>query len=142
MLTGRSSVRFLARSSPFLIRPRLRKPCGDLKCRSGISISNHSSREGMQMGLAEVTVIKITCDNPKCPGHPNLDDSDRTGWLFMNYEIYGQPSQQGVFGSADCVAQAASDVEAAPTGEPTRVFAGIEPAQTVGMPTMPPEPAA
>lgn len=67
-----------------------------------------------------------------------MDDSDRTGWLFMNYEVYGQPTQQGVFGSAECVAQAASDVEATPTGEATRVFAGIEPAQVMGMtPPMP-----
>ena len=76
-------------------------------------------------------VIKITCDNPKCPGHPDLDETDRTGWLFMNYEVYGQPTNQAVFGSADCVAEAAAN---APDPKPgiVQVFDGVEPAQTMG----------
>ena len=57
----------------------------------------------------------------------------------MNYEVYGQATQQGVFGSAECVAQAASDAaaEPKPQGEPVQVFAGIEPAQVMGMPVAP-----
>src|SRR5262245_1797079 len=85
------------------------------------------------MGLEQITVIKITCVNPKCPGHPNLDDKDRTGWLFMNFEVYGQPTQQGVFGSTDCVSQAAADAPIKPPDEigPKQVFAGIDPGQSM-----------
>jgi len=63
----------------------------------------------------------------------------------MNFEVYGEPTQQGVFGSADCVSQAAADApapEPKPEGvgisAPVRVFAGVEPAQGVGMPGPPP----
>ncbi len=46
----------------------------------------------------------IACDNPACPGHPELDAGDRAGWLFVTAELYGDPTFQRVYGSLDCVA--------------------------------------
>lgn len=57
------------------------------------------------MAVDETTVLVITCDNKDaCPGHPELDPNERTGWLFVNAEVYGMPVVQYVYGSADCVA--------------------------------------
>lgn len=66
------------------------------------------------MPVEEVTVTRISCDNPKCPGHPDLDEKDRTGWLFITHEVYGEPTVSNVFGSADCLSAASGDEEAAP----------------------------
>jgi hypothetical protein len=61
------------------------------------------------MPVEETTVTNITCDNPACPGHPELDPTSRTGWLFISSEVYGDPVAQHVFGSADCLATASAD---------------------------------
>jgi len=55
------------------------------------------------MPVEEATVLKITCDNPACKGHPDLDERDRTGWLFISSEVYGDLTQQSVFGSVECL---------------------------------------
>jgi len=62
------------------------------------------------MPVNERTIIEITCDNPDCPGN-ELDSSDRTGWLFITSEVYGQPSQSHVFCSQSCVNAATADSE-------------------------------
>jgi len=60
------------------------------------------------MPITEVTVLKIECDNTACPGN-KLDSKDRTGWLFVSSEVYGEPGQQHVYCCADCAgADAAS----------------------------------
>ena len=55
------------------------------------------------MPVEETAVLNITCDNPNCPGHPDLDPAVRTGWIFVSHEEYGQPTAQHVFGSYDCL---------------------------------------
>jgi hypothetical protein len=55
------------------------------------------------MPVEQKEVLLIACDNPDCPGHKDLDNSDRTGWLFVSSEVYGQPTQQHVFGNVDCL---------------------------------------
>jgi hypothetical protein len=45
----------------------------------------------------------IKCDNPNCPGHPNLDANDRKGWLFIQAEVYGNPVSQHVYGNVECL---------------------------------------
>jgi hypothetical protein len=59
--------------------------------------------------------VQISCDNPNCPGN-TLDPNDRTGWTFVNTEVYGQPTQQHVFCCPDCVGTLTSTLsaEAAP----------------------------
>jgi len=63
------------------------------------------------MPVEVVTVTTLSCDNPDCPGHPDLDPNDRAGWLFISSEIYGEPAQQHVFGDADCAGAAATDTD-------------------------------
>lgn len=46
----------------------------------------------------------IACDNPACPGHPELTADDPAGWLFVSHEVYGEETQQAVYGSLACVA--------------------------------------
>jgi hypothetical protein len=71
------------------------------------------------MGVNESTVLEITCDNPECPG-TTLPTDDRTGWVFISSEIYGEPTKQTVFCSYACV----SAVTGAAATEPkTGVFA-------------------
>jgi len=53
------------------------------------------------MPVEEATVTSITCDNPACPGN-ELDKNDRTGWLFVTTEVYGDLAQQHVYCCADC----------------------------------------
>jgi hypothetical protein len=65
------------------------------------------------MPVDEVSVLKISCDNPKCPGHPDLDPKDRKGWLFVSGEVYGEPTSSHVFGNADCLSQASGDADIA-----------------------------
>lgn len=64
------------------------------------------------MAVETKTVQKITCDNPDCKGHPDLDPKERTGWFFVNSEFYGLPSQNHVFGSAECASAAATNKDA------------------------------
>ena len=54
------------------------------------------------MPVTEETSVTITCDNPACPGN-DLDPADRTGWLFVTHEVYGQTSNQNVYSSAACL---------------------------------------
>lgn len=54
------------------------------------------------MPVTEETLLHIVCDNDKCPGN-DLDPKSRTGWLFVNSEVYGEPTQSHVFCSTDCV---------------------------------------
>jgi hypothetical protein len=63
------------------------------------------------MPLTETTTFTIVCDNPDCPGN-SLDPGSRDGWVFVNSEVYGQPTQQRVFCSAGCVSRAAAAAEA------------------------------
>jgi len=59
------------------------------------------------MPVDQTTQLSISCDNPTCPGN-DLDPTDRTGWLFITSEVYGQPTQQSVYCSADCAGTTAS----------------------------------
>ena len=87
---------------------------------------NIQQNGGIAMPVDETTVTRISCDNPGCPGN-ELDPAERTGWLFVSHEVYGQPTAQNVFCSTACVSQAAGT-----TVDPARLFS-TEPA---------PEPAA
>ena len=58
------------------------------------------------MPVEQETVLTISCDNPDCPGHPDLDPADRMGWLFISHEVYGEPTAQHVFGNYDCLSAA------------------------------------
>jgi hypothetical protein len=62
--------------------------------------------------VQEATVLHIVCDNPACPGHPGLDPADRAGWMFCSFELYGDPTQQWVFGSYECMGQYAMGLAA------------------------------
>lgn len=59
-----------------------------------------------------LTVTKITCDNPQCPGN-ELDPAERTGWTFVTTEVYGEATEQHVYCCAMC-AGTISDVLEAP----------------------------
>lgn len=54
------------------------------------------------MPVDQTTVLSITCDNSACPGN-ELDPADRTGWLFITSEVYGESPVQHVFCSSECV---------------------------------------
>lgn len=60
----------------------------------------------MKLPVDQETTVSIKCDNPACPGN-QLDPTDRTGWLFINWEIYGQQTNQHVFCSFECLAASA-----------------------------------
>lgn len=55
------------------------------------------------MPVDQTTALNISCDNPDCPGAHDLDPGDRQGWLFINSEVYGEPTQQHVFCSNGCL---------------------------------------
>jgi hypothetical protein len=59
------------------------------------------------MPIHETTTLTIICDNAACPGHPDLNPGDRTGWLFVGAEWYGEPAFAVVVGSYECLAAAA-----------------------------------
>lgn len=69
------------------------------------------------MPVDETKTLNVTCDNPACPGN-DLDPTDRYGWLFVNSEVYGQPTQQHVFCSAECVSAATASDPAMLVGKP------------------------
>lgn len=47
----------------------------------------------------------IACDNPDCPGHPELAPDDPTGWLMVTHELYAEgTTQTAVYGDVSCVA--------------------------------------
>jgi hypothetical protein len=58
------------------------------------------------MPVNQETNLNIVCDNPDCPGN-DLDSSDRTSWIFVSHEVYGNPTQQSVFCSSECISAAA-----------------------------------
>jgi hypothetical protein len=60
------------------------------------------------MPLDQTTSLNIVCDNPACPGN-DLDPADRTGWLFISSEVYGEPTVQHIFCSQFCVNAATAD---------------------------------
>jgi len=66
------------------------------------------------MPVEELTVLSIHCDNASCPGS-SLDPSERTGWLFVTSEVYGQPSQQHVYCCTDCAGADATSFTAEQT---------------------------
>jgi len=68
------------------------------------------------MPVETTETLNITCDNQACPGN-DLDPADRTGWLFVTAEVYGQPTNQHVFCSAGCVSTATSASPELLTGE-------------------------
>jgi hypothetical protein len=61
------------------------------------------------MPLTEDITVTIACDNPACPGN-TLDPADRTGWLFISHEVYGEPVMQHVFCCYDCLGTSAATV--------------------------------
>jgi hypothetical protein len=61
------------------------------------------------MPVDQEVKLKIKCDNPECPGHDNLSAEDRTGWIFISSEVYGEPTAQHVFGSVECVNAATAE---------------------------------
>lgn len=69
------------------------------------------------MPVNQETNLNIVCDNVDCPGN-DLDPTDRTGWIFVSHEVYGQPVQQNVFCSSECVSAAAL----AATDDPDNAF--------------------
>jgi hypothetical protein len=69
------------------------------------------------MPIETVVVSNITCDNPACPGN-DLSKTDRTGWLFITSEVYGQGPQQSVFCSVECLNAATGSTPTLLTGEP------------------------
>lgn len=68
------------------------------------------------MPTESTVTLEISCDNPNCPGHPDLDPADRTGWLFVSHEVYGEPTAQHVFGSYDCLGAGAAATDS--NGDP------------------------
>lgn len=67
------------------------------------------------MPVDETTRLKITCDNPSCPGN-DLKTTSRDGWIFLSGEVYGE-TQSGQFAycSSGCVsAHAANGVTSLP----------------------------
>jgi hypothetical protein len=63
--------------------------------------------------LTETTVLEIVCDNPSCPGN-DLATDERTGWTFLNREVYGLPTEQFVY----CCQTCAGTIEAVPVPPP------------------------
>jgi hypothetical protein len=57
------------------------------------------------MPIDTETTTTIVCDNPDCPGN-ELDPSERAGWLFVTHEVYGEPTDQHVFCTYDCLSAA------------------------------------
>ena len=55
------------------------------------------------MPVSQTTETNVTCDNPSCPGHPDLDPTSVTGWILVTHEVYGESTQSHVVGSYDCL---------------------------------------
>ena len=62
------------------------------------------------MPVSQTTETNVSCDNPSCPGHPDLDPTSVTGWILVTHELYGEASSSHVFGSYDCLSQASQGV--------------------------------
>jgi len=77
------------------------------------------------MAVAEKTVLKITCDNPACPGN-TLDPKDRLGWVFVSHEVYGEPTQSNVYCCSECAGHLPTAIDEArpvegPVGPPVEL---------------------
>lgn len=48
------------------------------------------------MGVETKTVIKITCDNPDCPGTSGLDPKSWDGWIRLRAETQGVQAPEGM----------------------------------------------
>jgi len=70
------------------------------------------------MPVTQETTLAISCDNPACPGN-DLPTDDRTGWTFVNTEVYGEPGMQHVYCSADCAGTVSDALREAEGGEET-----------------------
>jgi hypothetical protein len=66
------------------------------------------------MPVDQTVTLAISCDNPACPGN-SLDATDRTGWTFVNTEVYGQPPTQFVYCCADCAGTVGEALRSAET---------------------------
>ena len=66
------------------------------------------------MPKTETKVTKIECDNPACPGHPDLKKNDPAGWLFVYAEVQGEPAEQLVYGDWTCAGTIADHATARP----------------------------
>lgn len=64
------------------------------------------------MTVTETTTLLIACDNPDCAGS-TPDPADRTGWLFVNHEVYGDPTQTNVYCCYGCLGMHATAKQAA-----------------------------
>jgi hypothetical protein len=53
------------------------------------------------MPVEQAIVLHIVCDNSACPGNTR-DPTDRAGWMFVNREVYGSPTEQFVYCCAEC----------------------------------------
>lgn len=58
--------------------------------------------------------MTISCDNPNCPVRSGaeqlptgMSDTDKAGWLLVQSEVYGMPTQSHVFCSPPCAAAVA-----------------------------------
>lgn len=69
------------------------------------------------MPVTSETVVNIVCDNSACPGN-QLDPHDRSGWMFVNREVYGSVSEQFVYCSQACSATIELEPVPAPPGQP------------------------
>jgi len=65
------------------------------------------------MPIETTTAIRVTCDNPSCPGHPDLSETDVAGWLQLQGVIAGESGLAvAVVGSAECLASFSNAVAA------------------------------
>jgi len=51
------------------------------------------------MPIEQITITKVSCDNPACPGNTLPTDS-LSGWSLVSVEVYGEVK---VFCSVQCV---------------------------------------
>lgn len=69
------------------------------------------------MPVDQTTTLAISCDNASCPGN-DLDPTDRTGWLFVTSEVYGQSTSSHVYCCADCAGSDAQTFTASAEQKP------------------------
>jgi hypothetical protein len=63
------------------------------------------------MPVEESNNLSIACDN--CGETHGLDPTVRTGWVFVTHEVYGEPTEQNVFGSFECASTKLTEIGAA-----------------------------
>lgn len=57
------------------------------------------------MPVDETTILRITCDYAHCPGGHKQDPTDRTGWIFITGEVYGEQASSAVYGDSACMSR-------------------------------------